>query len=111
MNPFVTNPQSMGVIERTALVGATMIAFKIVAILGLDPQYTDWIAFGIIASIGGLIGWWQNRPKILAETVANIPNPESPSGKTIVIGSPELAAATPASPTVISSTEHKVIPQ
>jgi hypothetical protein len=111
MNPFVTNPQSMGVSERIAYGVVFWLCMRLAARGYLTPDMAEYIALGIVAGGGAVIGWWQNRPKILLETAANIPNPDTPSGKTVVIASPELAASTPTAPTVISSTDVRIVPQ
>lgn len=129
-NPFVTNPTFAGIADRMVIVWTTLIAAKIVVLLGLDPSLTDWIAGGILSAGAGVIGWLQNRPSLIAATVANmspadlkqpdvaksvieaagqVPNPSARDGKTVVIASPTLAAATPDSPNVISSAQHQVV--
>lgn len=129
-NPFVTNPTLAGTADRLALVWATLAAAKIVGVFGVDPQYTDWVAVGILSLGAGVVGWLQNRPSLIAATVANmsseqlsnpdvaksvveaagqVANPSARDGKTVVIASPALAAATPESPNVVSSARHNVV--
>lgn len=131
MNPVITNPQSTGIIERMMIVWATLAAAKIVALIGIDPAYTDWIAAGILSMVAGVIGWWQTKPSVVARIVGNmsretlakpevaaplvaaaaaVPNPAAEDGRTVVVTSPELERATPGSPTVVSSTDNRVVP-
>lgn len=111
MNPFVTNPQSMGVTERIAYAAVFWLCMRLASRGYMSPEMAEYVALGIVAGGGAVMGWWQNRPKILVEAVSNIPNPDSPNGRTVVVTTPELAAATPAAPTVISSTEAKIVPK
>lgn len=129
-NPLITNPMLSGVIERQMYVWATLISVKIVAGLGLDPMSTDWVSAGILSFVAGALGWWQNRPAVIAAQAANIapehltrpevaaalataasaiPNPAAPDGKTVVVTSPSIAAATPEAPTVVSSAVNQVV--
>lgn len=131
-NPFVTNPQTMGTIDRVMIAWATLASAKLLAVLGIDPGYTDWLAAGMLSAVAGIIGWAQNRPSLIAATVANmgreqlsspdvaksvveaagqVANPSARDGKTVVIASPALAAATTESPNVVSSTRHRVVEQ
>ncbi len=129
-NPLITNPMLSGIIERQLYVWSTMIASKIVVVLGLAPTDTEWIATGIVSAIAGIIGWYKGRPEFAAAVVGNlpkdqlakpevaaqvvsaagaIPNPQASDGKTIVVTSPALAAVTPEAPTVVSSAQVDVV--
>lgn len=109
MNPTFA-PRTTGVIERVAWAAAVGIAMKLATLLGLDQEtYVPWIATGILSLIGGAYGWWVNRPQKILEAASNVPNPEAHGGKTIVLASPEMAAATTSSPNVISTDDHRVV--
>ena len=97
--------QISGIADRIILVFLTFMASRGWIPVGEVANY----AALVLAVLGAFWGWWVNRPKALVEAAAAVPNPASPTGKTIVITSPELAAATPASSTVVSSATTKAV--
>jgi CHASE2 domain-containing sensor protein len=109
MQLLVTHPRLTGVGERIAYGVISAILLRLAARGWIPPEMVEYIALGIISGVGGVYAWWLNRPQKILETAANVPNPESVSGKTVIIASPELAAATPAAPTVVSSDDHRVV--
>lgn len=129
-NPFVTNPQSMGASERMAYGFVFFLTLRLAAKMGWSAEFAEYLALGIVTAGGAILGWWNNKPSVIAATVANmsrdqlarpevaaqvvaaagaVPNPSAPDGKTIVVTSPALATATPDAPTVVSSTAHEVV--
>lgn len=111
MNLLVTHPRLTGSAERIAYGLIMVILTRLVARGYLDASMAEYIAVGLVSGGGAVYAWWINRPQKLLEAAANVPNPNTPSGKTVVLASPEMAAATPSAPTVISSTDVKVVPQ
>lgn len=111
--------QTTGMIERVLYGIGMFIAMKLVGLGVLDADSAPWFAGGIVTLIGGAYAWWVNRPQALmvAATAANSPQTVmaaaaavAPTGTTIVT-SPEIAAATPESPNIVSSTVHQVVPK
>ena len=109
MNRFLTAPQSMGMTERIAYGIIFWLMMRLAARGYIDPDMAEYIALGVVSGGGAALAWWKNRPQKILEAAANVPNPDSPSGRTVVVASSEMAAATPNSPTVVSSDEHLVV--
>ena len=59
------------------------------------------LALGVIAAF---YGWWQNRPKAVAQSAAALPG-------TIVVTTADIARNTPNESNIVSNTESKVVPK
>ena len=102
-NPVIpTKDQASGIFERVMYGVALAAAMKFVQWGWLDAESAPYVAGGIVTLIGGAWAFWINRPKAIAQAAANIPN-------TIVITTPEIAAATPNQSNIVSSTDMKAI--
>ena len=101
--------QVTGIIERVIYGAMMLLLGKLVARGTIDGDMAAYIAGGAVTAFGSAYAWWINRPKALVQAVANIPNPAAPNGKTVIITTPELAAATPDQGNIVSSDTTKAV--
>lgn len=102
---------TMGVTERLAYGVILGLMMKLVAAGWLDADMAPYIAGGIVAAIGSAWAWWINRPANILRSAAQVPDPNSPTGLTRIVASPELAAATPEAGNIVSSANNDVVRQ
>lgn len=101
------NDQIRGMLDRAVAVGATMLLSWCVkkGYLGESDAATLTPALILLPSLAW--GWWNNRNTALLQSAASVIGPD---GKpTIIVASPEMAAATPAQTNIVSNTDVKVI--
>ena len=100
--------QIKGMLDRAATVLATMALAWMVkkGFIGEADSAQLLPALVILPAIA--YGWWNNRPKALLQSAANVTDPAT--GKpTVIVTSPEMAAATPEQTNIISNTAVKVV--
>lgn len=97
--------QIKGMLDRAAAVLATMLVGWMVkkGWLGASDAATLVPALVLLPSLAW--GWWNNRNKALLQSAAGVVGADGK--KTVVIASPELAAATPEN-NIVSSTQVEV---
>lgn len=100
-----------GVIERLAYGFILALMMKLVQRGYIDADMAAYIAGGAVAAAGSVWAWWINRPKAILIAAANVPDPTSPTGKTQIITSPELARDTPDQSNIVSSGSNAVVRQ
>lgn len=105
---FTTHPRVTGVTERVAYAVLMFFMMKLVKNGYITPEMAEYIALGVIGGAGALYAWWINRPQKIIEAAASVPNPGAPTGKTVIVTTPELANATPAA-NVVSSDVARVV--
>lgn len=80
----ITFDQIRGPLERIILVALGWLAAKGY----ISPAEVAGYATLVIGILAAAYGWWQNRPKAIAQSAAALPG-------TTVITAPAIAAATP----------------
>lgn len=99
-----TKDQFSGVADRLAIAVVTYLVAK-----GYVPQALSADLIQLLVIAAGLAwGWYVNRPQAILQSAAAIPNPAAADGKTQIVASPELAAATPEK-NIQSSDANKVV--
>lgn len=91
----VSGDQLTAIGEKVVYGVAMAVCMKLVAWGWITSEEAPWYAGGAVTLAGGAYGWWVNRPKNLMIAATN-------AGAT-VITTPELAAATPNNPNIVSS--------
>lgn len=100
--------QVKGMIDRTILVLATWLLSKAVSAGWLSQADSAQLLPALIILPALAWGWWNNRDKALIQSAANVVDPGT--GKpTIIVTSPEMAAATPGQNNVVSTDDVKVV--
>lgn len=108
MNNVMTKDQGTSILERMIYGVALALAMKFVAWGWLDADMAPYIAAGIVAAVGSAYAWWINRPVSIVQAASNLVDPNT-GKKTQVVTSPELAAATPGNPNIVSQADNKVV--
>lgn len=96
--------QVRGAADRLILIGLTYLASKGY----ITPGDIGVFAPAILAAAGAIFSVYVNRNSALVSSAANVPNPNSPTGKTIVVTTPEIATSIP-DKNVVSSADNKVV--
>jgi hypothetical protein len=91
----VSTDQFTAIGEKIVYGIAMVLCMKAVARGWIASEDAPYYAGGAVAFIGGIYGWWVNRPKNIMIAATN-------AGAT-VITTPELAAATPNNANIVSS--------
>ena len=89
--------QLKGMLDRVGLVLATWFLAYMVRKGWIGAEDSAVLLPGLILIPALIWGWWNNRNKALVHSAANVPG-------TVVVTSPELAAATPDQNNIVSNT-------
>ena len=66
--------QGTGILERVVYGAAMYAVMTFGQRFGLSPDDAAWVAGGAVALVGGVWGWWHNRPvSVLNRAAAAIP--------------------------------------
>ena len=99
--------QIKGMVDRTILVLATWLLSKAVSAGWLSQADSAQLLPALIVLPALAWGWYNNRDKALLQSAGNVVDPKT--GKpTIIVTSPEMAAATPGQNNIVSNTDVKV---
>lgn len=93
--------QIKGMLDRVVLVVSTWFLAWMVRRGWIGSEDSALLLPGIIVLPALVWGWWNNRNKALVQSAANVPG-------TVVVTSPELAAATPDQNNIVSNTNVEV---
>jgi disulfide bond formation protein DsbB len=96
----ITYDQIRGPIERVLYIGFGFLAGKQLISSAEVANYVTLAA----AIIAAFLGWYQNRPVAVMEKAAAL-DPQN----TKIVTTPSMAAATPSSPNIVSSSDNKVV--
>lgn len=99
--------QVSGILDRAIAVLATMWLGWMVKRGYLGESDAGALAPALILLPSLFWGWWVNRDKALVQAAAAVVGADGK--KTVVVTSPELAAATPNENNIVSNTEAKVV--
>lgn len=95
----ITFDQIRGPIERVVYIG---LGWLVARGYITSSEVANWATL-ILAIAAAFYGWWQNRPKAVAQSAAAIPG-------TTVVTTPDIAASTPES-NIVSNASTKVVAQ
>lgn len=101
--------QIKGMLDRALAVLVTMWLGWMVKKGWLGESDVAALVPALVALPAIAYGWWNNQDFKLLQKAANVPNPEAPNGKTIIVADPALAAATPDQNNIVSSATTKVV--
>lgn len=104
-----TKDQTTGIIERIAYGLILAVMMKMVQRGYMTADEAPYYAAGIVGGAGSAYAWWINRPKAILQAAGSIPDPNSPTGLTQIVTTPELAQATPENPNIVASTTNAVV--
>lgn len=95
---MLTKDQFSGIADRLAI---ALVSYAVAK--GYVPQAMSADLIQLLVIGAGLAwGWYVNRPVAIMESATAIPG-------TKVVTTPDLAAATPANPNIVSNAENKVV--
>ena len=100
--------QIKGMVDRTILVLATWLLAKAVSAGWLSQADSAQLLPALIILPALAWGWWNNRDKALLQSAGNVIDPKT-NKPTIIVTSPEMAAATPGQNNIVSSADVKVV--
>lgn len=107
----LTTDQISGIADRTisnTLVWlASFVLAKIAAAGYLDASDIPQLSVALILLGSAAWGCWTNRPIAIAQAAGNILRPDGT--KTVVVTSPEIAAATPGQANIVSNVANTVV--
>lgn len=107
----MTTDQASGIADRTvsgALVWAVSFFLGKLALAGyLAASDVPQLSVVVIILGSAAWGWWVNRPVAIALAAGNILRPDGT--KTVVVTSPEIAAATPGEANIVSNLANTVV--
>lgn len=95
----LTFDQIRGPLERVVYVGLGWLVARGFITSADVANYATLI----LAIAAAFYGWWQNRPKAIAQSAAALPN-------TTVVTTPDIAANTPET-NIVSNAQQKVVPK
>jgi hypothetical protein len=109
MSKFLTIDQFKGVADRVGSLLVMWLVLRGSLSEGDAERYTviitDFIA-AAVALIAAAWGWWVNRDKALVQSAANVVDADGK--RTVIVTSPELAAATTET-NIVSGKDNKVV--
>ena len=100
--------QVKGMLDRAMTVLVTMFLGWLVkrGYIGESDSATLLPAIVLLPALAW--GWWNNRDKALIQSAGNVIDPKT-NKPTIIVTSPEMAAATPGQNNIVSNTDVKVV--